>query len=44
MAQIPDGPLLEGLKRMYGGNYDRYGVPGEALSCCVAFGAASRAL
>jgi hypothetical protein len=40
MAQIPDGPLLEGLKRMYG-NYDRYGVPGEALSCCVPFGAAS---
>jgi hypothetical protein len=31
MAQIPDGPLLEGLKRMYA-DYDRYGVSwGSAL-------------
>ena len=37
MAQIPDGPLLEGLKRMCA-DYDRYGVPGEALSCWVPFG------
>ena len=35
-ANIPDGSIREGMRRMYA-NYDRYGFPGATRLCCERF-------